>query len=276
MLIYPDLDPVALAFGPVQIHWYGLMYLIGFTLAWQLGRYRARRPYSGWTAEMVDDVIFYGIVGTLIGGRLGYMLFYGFEQLVANPLSLIHIWQGGMSFHGGLIGVLIALMLYARRVSMGFFQVTDFIAPLVPVGLFTGRIGNFINGELWGHATNLPWGMQLSCGQFPEYCGNVSLTSEWSLPLHPSQLYQATLEGILLFILLWWFSQRPRPRMAISGLFLLFYGIFRFMVEFVRMPDAHIGYLAFNWLTMGQLLTVPMLVAGAVLLKIAYSRSALK
>ncbi|MEA3278428.1 MAG: prolipoprotein diacylglyceryl transferase [Pseudomonadota bacterium] len=272
MLSYPEIDPVALALGPLKIHWYGLMYLVGFAGLWGLGRYRASIPAFGWTTQMMDDVLFYGILGTILGGRLGYMLFYGFDQLVANPLSILKVWEGGMSFHGGLLGVLIAMWLFGRRNGRGFFEVTDFIAPLVPVGLFTGRIGNFINGELWGHATDMPWGVRLPCEKFSEYCQGLPAGAEWSLPLHPSQLYEAALEGIALFLILWLFSSRPRPTMAVSGLFLLAYGVFRFSVEFVRLPDAHIGYLAFDWLTMGQILTLPMLLAGAILLALAYGR----
>ncbi|NBB82278.1 MAG: prolipoprotein diacylglyceryl transferase, partial [Alphaproteobacteria bacterium] len=262
MLHYPDIDPVAFAIGPLQVHWYGLMYLAGFAAAWLLGRWRASRPGSGWTLEMVDDVVFYCVIGVIAGGRLGYMLFYGFDQILANPLTLFRIWEGGMSFHGGLLGVMLAMLLFARKHGLRFFQVGDFVAPLVPLGLLTGRIGNFINGELWGHATQLPWGMRLPCVRFQEYCAGLPPDAQWSAPLHPSQLYEATLEGLVLFVLLWWFSRRPRPMMAVSGLFLLLYGLFRFGVEFVRQPDAHIGYLAFDWLTMGQLLTLPMLAGG--------------
>jgi phosphatidylglycerol:prolipoprotein diacylglycerol transferase len=273
MLTYPEINPIALSIGPLEIHWYGLMYLIGFAGFWLLGRYRASRPDSGWTAEMVDDVLFYGVLGTIIGGRLGYMLFYGFDQLAANPLSLFKVWEGGMSFHGGLIGVLTAMWLFGRRHRRRFFEVTDFIAPLVPLGLFAGRIGNFINGELWGHATRLPWGMRVPCGRFPVYCRDLPPGTQWSAPLHPSQLYEAALEGIVLFVILWLFSRRPRPTMAVSGLFLACYGLFRFCLEFVRQPDIQLGYLAFGWLTMGQLLSLPMLLAGLVLLWVAYRRA---
>lgn len=272
MLTYPDLNPVALALGPLKVHWYGLMYLLGFACAWWLGRWRARRPESGWTAEMVDDLIFYGVIGVIVGGRLGYMLFYGFEQVLANPLNLLKVWEGGMSFHGGLIGVLTAIALFARRSQRQFFQVADFLAPLVPTGLFAGRIGNFINGELWGHRTDVAWGFQLPCAQFPTECADQPSTALLSPAVHASQLYEAALEGLALFALLWLFSSRPRPMMAVSGLFLLGYGMFRFMVEFVREPDAHLGYLAFDWLTMGQILSLPMVVAGGLLLALAYRR----
>jgi phosphatidylglycerol:prolipoprotein diacylglycerol transferase len=270
MLTYPDIDPVAFELGPLKVHWYGLMYLIGFAAAWLLGRWRASRPGSGWTREMVDDVVFYCVVGVIAGGRLGYMFFYGYDQILANPLNVLKVWEGGMSFHGGLIGVLIAIWLFGRKHKLGFFQVGDFVAPLVPLGLFAGRIGNFINGELWGHPTWVPWGMQLPCARFPDYCAGLPAATESSPPLHPSQLYEAGLEGLVLFVVLWWFSSRSRPTMAVSGMFLLLYGLFRFAVEFVRQPDAHIGYLAFDWLTMGQVLTLPMLLGGAVLLALAY------
>jgi phosphatidylglycerol:prolipoprotein diacylglycerol transferase len=273
MLTYPDIDPVALAIGPVKVHWYGLMYLFGFIAGWLLGRWRAGRPGAApWTPAMVDDVVFYIVIGIIAGGRLGYMLFYGFDQILADPLNLIKVWEGGMSFHGGLIGVLIAMALFARRYRLRFFQIGDFIAPLVPPGLFFGRIGNFINGELWGHWTTLPWGMRLPCAEFPGYCAGLPAGALLSPALHASQLYEAALEGVVLFIALWWFSSRPRPLMAVSGLFLFLYGVFRFAVEFVRLPDAHIGYLAFDWLTMGQLLSLPMLIAGMVLFALAYGR----
>lgn len=274
MLTYPDIDPVALSLGPLRIHWYGVTYLVGFAAFWALGRYRALHPGSGWTAQMVDDVLFYGVIGVIAGGRLGYMFFYGFDQILANPLNIFRVWEGGMSFHGGLIGVLIAMWLYGRRRGMGVFQVTDFIVPLVPVGLFTGRVGNFINGELWGHATDLSWGMRLPCLRFPQHCRGSAAVGDWSPPLHPSQLYEAALEGIVLFLILWLFSNKPRPTMAVSGLFLLLYGVFRLAVEFVRIPDAHIGYLARDWITMGQMLSLPMILAGILLMALAYRRPA--
>jgi len=272
MLTYPDIDPVALALGPLKIHWYGLMYLVGFGAFWALGRYRARRPDSGWTAQMVDDLLFYGVIGVIVGGRLGYMLFYGFDQLLVNPLNLLKVWQGGMSFHGGLIGVMIAMTLFGNRQGRSFFQVTDFTAPLVPLGLLAGRIGNFINGELWGRTTDVAWGLHLPCSRFPDHCQNLPFGSEWSLAVHPSQLYEAALEGLALFLILWIYSNRPRPTMAVSGLFLLCYGIFRSLVEFVRVPDSQLGYLALDWVTMGQILSLPMILAGILLIILAYRR----
>lgn len=260
MMSYPNIDPVAISLGPLKVHWYGIMYLIGFLGAWWLGRFRAKRPASGWRPEQVDDLIFYGALGVILGGRLGYALFYDLDHILADPLAIFKIWQGGMSFHGGLLGVLVAMAIYARKVGKGFFQVTDFVAPLVPIGLGAGRIGNFINGELWGKATELPWGMA-----FPD-------PRAGGLPRHPSQLYEAALEGVVLFLILWFFSRWPRPTMAVSGLFLLCYGLFRFVVEFVRVPDSQLGYLALDWLTMGQILSLPMVFIGMILLGWAYRK----
>lgn len=270
MLSYPDIDPVIFSIGPVSVHWYGFTYLAGFAVSWLLMRRRAQRIGLDQTLQRIDDLIFYGALGVILGGRLGYVFFYGFSRLLSDPFYLFKIWDGGMSFHGGLIGVLVAMWLFGKRIDRSFFEVTDFIAPMVPVGLFAGRVGNFINGELWGKPSDLPWAMQLPCARFPEMCGGAY--AGLSQPLHPSQLYEAGLEGLLLFLILWFYSRRPRPLMAVSGLFLLGYGVFRFTVEFVRMPDAHIGYLAFGWFTMGQLLCLPMLAAGAVLIIMAYRR----
>ncbi len=258
MMIYPDIDPIALQLGPLKIHWYGIMYLVGFAAAWWLGKVRTRLPNSPLTEAQIADLIFYCAPGVVLGGRLGYSLFYNLGSYIDHPLDILKIWEGGMSFHGGLLGVLVATWLYGRKTQRTFFQITDFIAPLVPIGLGAGRLANFINGELWGKVTNLPIGMV-----FP-HAG--------ALPRHPSQLYQALLEGVLLFLILWLFSRKPRPRMAISGLFLLFYGLFRFIVEFARQPDAHLGYLAFDWFTMGQLLSLPMVIAGAGMMFWAYRR----
>ncbi len=281
MLTYPDIDPVIFSvgpfniywigpIGPISVHWYGFMYLAGFATSWLLMRYRAERLGLEQAPQRMDDLIFYGALGVILGGRIGYVLFYGFSRLFSDPLYLFKVWDGGMSFHGGLIGVLLAMWLFGRRIERGFFELTDFIAPMVPLGLLAGRIGNFINGELWGKPSDLPWAMQVPCTRFPEVCSGAY--AGFSLPLHPSQLYEAGLEGVLLFLILWIYSHRPRPRMAVSGMFLVCYALFRFAVEFVRMPDAHIGYLAFGWFTMGQLLSLPMLAAGAVLITLAYRR----
>jgi phosphatidylglycerol:prolipoprotein diacylglycerol transferase len=275
MWVYPGFDPVALQLGPLAIRWYGLMYLVGFVGGWWLLRRRARGPGAVLSLEQVDDVVFYVALGVIIGGRLGYMLFYGWDQLADNPLSLFTIWKGGMSFHGGFLGVLVAVMLFARKHGLAFWNVIDSVAPVVPIGLCAGRIGNFINGELWGGPTTLPWGIRIPCGRDPTLCYQqlgLPASTAMTPPLHPSPLYEAALEGVLLFILLWTFSARPRPVMAVSGLFLVGYGSFRLLVEFVRLPDAHIGYLAFGWVTMGQVLTLPMILAGILLLGVAYAR----
>ncbi len=260
MLVHPGFDPVAFSIGPLKVRWYGLMYLFGFVAGWALGRYRAGRPGSGWQPEQVDDLIFYAALGAILGGRIGYVLFYGFQASLDNPLMLFKVWEGGMSFHGGLLGVLLAMWLFARKVNKSFFAVTDFLAPLVPLGLFFGRIGNFINGELWGRVSELPWAMVFHT------------PGAGDLPRHPSQLYEATLEGVVLFIILWLYSAKPRPTRAVSGLFLICYGLFRCMMEFVREPDAQIGFIAFQWLTMGQLLSLPMILFGILLLVLAYRR----
>lgn len=249
MLTYPEIDPVALSLGPLKVHWYGLMYVVGFAGAWFLGRSRANR--MGWNKSQIDDLIFYAAMGVILGGRIGYVLFYSFSSFLQNPIILFKVWQGGMSFHGGLLGVLLAMYLFGRKVQARFFEVTDFIAPLVPIGLLAGRIGNFINGELWGKPTDAPWGMLV-----PQHS---------PVPVHASQLYEAALEGLALFLILWCYSHKPRAVGRVSALFLIGYGSFRFLVEFVRLPDAHLGYLAFGWLTMGQLLTLPMLLLGGIL-----------
>ncbi len=272
MLTYPDIDPVLFSIGPLSVHWYGLMYLVGFAVGWWLGKVRMARPGNDWTLGEWDEAIFYIILGVLLGGRIGYVLFYGFSTLVQDPLYLFRVWDGGMSFHGGLLGVLAGVWLFARRFGRTFFATTDFIAPLVPIGLGAVRIGNFINGELWGGPGDVPWAMRVPCVRFPEGCANLPTEALYTPPLHPSQLYEAGLEGAALFVILWLYSSRPRPVMAVSGLFLLCYGLFRFGVEFIRQPDAHIGYLAFGWVTMGQLLTLPMLIFGALLLGLAYGR----
>jgi phosphatidylglycerol:prolipoprotein diacylglycerol transferase len=256
MLTYPQIDPVLLNLGVVQIHWYGMMYLIGFLAGWWLGIQRVNRPNPLMNKEQVGDLLFFIALGVVLGGRLGYVLFYDFATYIHNPIAIFQVWKGGMSFHGGLIGVIISIFFFARSTKHRFFKIADFIAPLVPPGIAAGRIGNFINGELWGKPTEMPWGMV-----FPHVD---------NMPRHPSQLYESALEGFALFIILWLFSSRPRPMMATSGLFLILYASFRFFLEFFREPDAHLGYLAFEWLTMGQLLTIPMVLLGILLITLAY------
>jgi phosphatidylglycerol---prolipoprotein diacylglyceryl transferase len=254
MLTYPSINPVAIDLGVAKIHWYGLMYLIGFAGSWWLGVLRASRPNSGWEKEQVADLVFYGALGVIIGGRVGYVLFYNFPVFLENPIVIVQIWQGGMSFHGGMIGVFVALYLFARKTQKSFFQVSDFIAPMVPIGLGAGRLGNFINGELLGRPAevNLPWAMD-----FGDHIAR-----------HPSQLYQAMTEGLILFLVLWFYSSKPRPRMAVSALFLICYGCFRFITEFFRTPDAQLGFVAFDWMTKGQELSIPMIGVGLYILYI--------
>lgn len=257
MLNYPDIDPVAIHIGSFGIHWYGIMYLIGFSAAWWLGNRRANQS-KGWNKEQVSDLIFFGAMGVVLGGRIGYMFFYNFGFLLENPLSLIRIWEGGMSFHGGFLGVIVALWLFSRRYNKSAYKVLDFIAPLVPIGLAAGRIGNFIGSELWGRVTDAPWAMVFPNGG-PD-------------PRHPSQLYEAGLEGVLMFCILWWFTSKPRPTFAAAGLFCMLYGCFRFFVEFFREPDDGV-FVAFNWLTKGQLLSTPMIIIGLSVIVLAYTRN---
>ncbi|MGX5649628.1 prolipoprotein diacylglyceryl transferase [Hydrogenophaga sp. YM1] len=256
MLQHPQIDPVALQIGPLAIHWYGLTYLAAFALFFWLGRLRLRHePYASitqprrWEARDVEDILFLGVLGVVAGGRLGYCLFYQPAYYLQHPLEVFYVWQGGMSFHGGLIGVMLAMVWYARSRGRPFFQVMDFVAPCVPTGLAAGRVGNFINGELWGRVADpsLPWGMVFR--------------GAGDLPRHPSQVYQFLLEGVLLFVLLWLYARRPRRTGQVSGLFLLGYGVFRFIAEFFREPDAYLGLLALG-LSMGQWLCVPMIVGG--------------
>ncbi|MFZ3154483.1 prolipoprotein diacylglyceryl transferase [Pseudomonas sp.] len=260
MLPYPQIDPVALALGPLKIHWYGLMYLIGIGGAWWLASRRVNAFAPTWNKEKLSDLVFWVAMGVILGGRLGYVLFYDLAAYIAEPVRMLRIWEGGMSFHGGLIGVMLATWWFGKRNNKSFFELMDFIAPLVPIGLGAGRIGNFINAELWGKASDLPWAMV-----FP--------TDPEQLARHPSQLYQFALEGVALFTILWFYSRKPRPTMAVSGMFAACYGVFRFIVEFVRVPDAQLGYLAGGWLTMGQVLCVPMVLGGLGLIIWAYKRS---
>ncbi|WNL45294.1 prolipoprotein diacylglyceryl transferase [Dyella sp. BiH032] len=248
------IDPVAFRLGPVAIHWYGLMYLGGFLGAWLLAEYRRRRGRLPVSRDAVGDLAFYAMMGVIVGGRVGYMLFYtDIHWIWTDPLALFRVWDGGMSFHGGLLGVLAAGLWWSRRHQLPFFDTVDFVAPLVPIGLGLGRLGNFINGELWGKPGDVPWAMI-----FPN--------APDRLPRHPSQLYEMLLEGVVMFTVLWLVSLKPRPRYLVSGLFALMYGCFRFAVEFVRLPDPQLGYLAFGWLTMGQILSLPLIIVGLVLL----------
>ena len=259
MLIHPDFDPVAVRVGPLAVHWYGLMYLLGFWGFWWLGLRRARLPHINWPRERVGDLMFYGVLGVILGGRIGYTLFYNLPGFLDEPLVLFRIWEGGLSFHGGLLGVIAAFFVFAWRYKLTWAEVADFATPLVPFGLFTGRIGNFINGELWGAPTDLPWGMVFKHAPTGE-------------PRHPSMLYEAFLEGLVLLAILWWFGKKPRPPLAIPGLFLMLYALFRTAVEFVRLPDAQIGYLfGTHWITMGMMLCIPMWIAGGLMFWWAYA-----
>ncbi|WP_278620650.1 prolipoprotein diacylglyceryl transferase [Ectopseudomonas oleovorans] len=259
MLPYPQIDPVAIALGPLKIHWYGLMYLVGIGGAWWLASRRLERFDATWTKDKLSDLVFWVAMGVILGGRLGYVFFYDFAAYIAEPAKILRVWEGGMSFHGGLIGVMLATWWFGKRNGKSFFELMDFIAPLVPIGLGAGRIGNFINAELWGKAADVPWAMV-----FP--------TDPEQLARHPSQLYQFALEGVALFTILWFYSRKPRPTMAVSGMFAACYGVFRFIVEFVRVPDAQLGYLAWDWLTMGQVLCLPMILGGIGLIAYAYKR----
>ncbi len=268
MLTYPEIDPVAVSIGsftiagktlgPLNIHWYGLMYLFGFAAGWALAYYRAGKRESVIQPKQAEDLLFYGAMGLVIGARVGYIVFYNF-QAWTNDFSLIfRVWEGGMSFHGGLIGMAMGLLLYSRKINRNFFDVVDFVAPFAPLGIFFGRMGNFIGGELYGRPTDVPWAMI-----FPGDPG---------VPRHPSQLYEGFLEGLVLFSVLMWFSRKPRPRAAVIGLFLTLYGVFRFSVEFVREPDAHISFDLFGWMTRGQILCIPMILVGVSLLIWTYRR----
>ena len=258
MLIHPQFDPVAIHLGPLAIRWYGLMYLVGFALVWYAGRSRIRAtPGCVWSEKDLDDAMFYGILGTIVGGRLGYVLFYKFGDYLAEPWRIFYVWEGGMSFHGGFLGVVIAMVWFAANRKQDWLRITDFIAPLAPLALGAGRLGNFINAELWGRPATVPWAMI-----FP----NVD-----RVPRHPSQLYEFLLEGVLLFSLLWWYSSKPRARGAVSGLFLVCYGLLRFLVEYTREPDSFLGLLAFGF-SMGQWLSLPMILGGAALMAWAYRK----
>ncbi|MBU1363022.1 MAG: prolipoprotein diacylglyceryl transferase [Gammaproteobacteria bacterium] len=263
MLLHPQFDPVAFSLGPLSVRWYGLMYLVAFVQFILLGRYRIKSRPGFLTVEQLDDLLFYGMLGVIVGGRLGQVLFYEPAYYLSNPLEILAVWKGGMSFHGGFLGVLVAVGLWARKLDLNWWDVTDFVAPLVPLGLAAGRLGNFINGELWGRVTDpsLPWAMI-----FPQ-SGDM-------LPRHPSQLYHIGLEGFALFSILWLFSGRPQQRGAVSGVFLIGYGAFRFITEFFREPDAGIFGQSYT-ISMGQWLSLPMVLAGIVLLVLAKRRKTL-
>ena len=273
MIQLHQIDPIAFRLGPLQVHWYGIMYLLGFATAWWLGRRRIRAGrLPGVDDQGFGDLLFYGMLGVVLGGRIGYVLFYAFGDFLANPLMLFKVWEGGMSFHGGLLGVAAAVFWWARKRRLHVFDVIDFVAPLVPPGLGLGRLGNYIGGELWGKYTQAGWGVifpraeSTLAGMPPaQLQAQYASGALDALARHPSQLYQAVLEGLVMFGVLWWYSRRPRPRYAVAGLFALMYGCFRFLVEFVRVPDAQLGdggYLAFGWLTMGQVLSTPLILVG--------------
>lgn|SRR5687768_15397487 len=273
MIQLHQIDPIAFHLGPLQVHWYGIMYLLGFATAWWLGRRRIRAGrLPGVDDQGFGDLLFYGMLGVVLGGRIGYVLFYAFGDFLANPLMLFKVWEGGMSFHGGLLGVAAAVFWWARKRRLHVFDVIDFVAPLVPPGLGLGRLGNYIGGELWGKYTQAGWGVifpraeSTLAGMPPaQLQAQYASGALDALARHPSQLYQAVLEGLVMFCVLWWYSRRPRPRYAVAGLFALMYGCFRFLVEFVRVPDAQLGeggYLAFGWLTMGQVLSTPLILLG--------------
>jgi phosphatidylglycerol:prolipoprotein diacylglycerol transferase len=267
MLQYPDLNPIAftipigpislgdMTIGPFNVHWYGIMYLLAFVSAWLIAMHRAKAPYATVNKSQVENLITYGAFGVILGGRFGYVMFYNFEQWMSDPLWLFRVWEGGMSFHGGLIGVIVAMLIYSYRINRSFVSVMDFVAPIVPLGLGFGRLGNFIGQELWGRVSDVPWAMVFPKAMDPE-----------GIARHPSQLYQAFLEGLVLFAIVFWFSARPRPRGAVSGVFLIGYSVFRFSVEFVREPDQGIGFDLMGWMTRGQLLCVPMFLLGLGLL----------
>ncbi len=260
MFVYPHIDPVAFKIGPLKVHWYGLMYLFSFIAAWFLFKYRVKRFNYSWSSDQLVDLLFYGALGVVLGGRIGYIVFYNLSYYLAHPIRMVEVWDGGMSFHGGLLGVLIAIGFWCWRYKEAYFRVTDFIAPVVPIGLGAGRIGNFINGELWGRVTTMPWG--------------VIYPKAGPLPRQPSEIYEFLLEGVVLFLILWFYSGKKRkpPQMAVSAMFLIGYGAFRFFCEFFRQPDPQLGFVAWGWLTRGQELSAPMFVLGVILLVIAYRR----
>tara|TARA_Y100001935_G_C17311632_1_gene516920 strand:+ start:108 stop:944 length:837 start_codon:yes stop_codon:yes gene_type:complete len=267
-MLYPEINPIFISLGPLELHWYGLMYVLGFLFAWKLALIKVKNESFFISENQVDELIFYGALGVIIGGRLGYIFFYGFDAWLKDPIILLRIWEGGMSFHGGLIGVIIAVVIFSYKQKLRFWPVMDLVAVITPVGLFTGRLGNFINGELWGSPSNLPWAMKVGCAERADLCLNklnLTLEDKFTPALHPTQLYEAFFEGLILFIILWIYSSKPRVISSISSLFLIGYSFFRFFIEFLRIPDSHLGYFAFNWLTLGQILCIPMFIAGIVL-----------
>ncbi|MCP4001026.1 MAG: prolipoprotein diacylglyceryl transferase [Gammaproteobacteria bacterium] len=255
MFTYTPIDPIAIELGPLAVRWYGLMYVIGILGGWWLGRVLARRKYTPLNEQQVDDLVTWVALGVILGGRFGSVLFYNFGDFLDHPLMLFEIWKGGMSFHGGMLGVSFSIWLFGRRNGVHFWDMNDFIAPVIAVGLGAGRIGNFINGELWGKPTDVPWGFIVD-----------------GVGRHASQLYEAFFEGLCLFVIVWVYALKPRPRMAVTGLFLAVYGLSRFGVEFVRLPDAHIGYMAWGWLTRGQVLSAPMVIGGILIIILAYRK----
>ena len=272
-LAFPNIDPVAVHLGPLAIRWYSLAYIAGILLGWwYVAKEHAKKPIPNLSKEALDDMIMWAVVGVVGGGRLGYVLFYKPGYYLSDPLQILRVWEGGMSFHGGCLGVIIAFILFARKYNIRFFQLIDVIACATPIGLGLGRLGNFIGGELWGRHTDAPWGMIFpraleSLGKSREELYQMYLAGQLSHEArHPSQLYEFTLEGIVMFSVLWFYSRKPRPRYAVSGLFALMYGSFRFLVEFVREPDAQLGFIAFDWLTMGQILSLPLIAVGLLLL----------
>lgn len=278
-LAFPQFDPVIFSLGPVSLHWYGVMYLVGFVFAMWLAVRRANKPGSGWTKEEVENLLYMGFLGVFVGGRVGYVLFYNMPVFLDNPLYLFKVWDGGMSFHGGLIGVILVMMWFAHRTKRTFFQVSDFMAPLIPFGLGAGRLGNFINGELWGRVTtDVPWAMLFPSSRQEDIAIAAAdpslqplLAQYGALPRHPSQIYELLLEGVVLFIILNLFIRKPRPMGSVSGLFLICYGVFRIVVEHFRQPDAQLGLFS-GILSMGQILSIPMIVIGLIMMIWAYRR----
>ncbi len=268
---YPIIDPIIFELGPIAPRWYGMTYLAGFLAVWWLGRRRVRSGLANWSPDELSDIVFYGALGAVLGGRLGYVLFYAFDQFLAEPLMAFRIWEGGMSFHGGFLGVLAAMIITARRQKRTFLATTDFLVPLVPPGLGFGRLGNFINAELPGRVSESGFGLNFPCDAVIHLNRFCSGAFE-NVARHPSSLYQAFAEGVVLFVIVWLYSSKKRPTGAVTGLFIACYGALRFCTEFFREPDADIGFIAFNWLSMGQALSIPMLLAGILLLLWALRR----